>query len=318
MNNNKLKNFSISFFAMLLGMMGFTVAFQKGEQFLHFPFVISNYLLWFVLTVTAIVVITYLLKIVKYPNEIKKEFNHKIKMNFFPTTAIIFLLVSILFLDINHSVSKVFWFIGTIGQSFFLFRIITKWMNHKGTEIHHFNPAWFIPAVGNILVPVAGVKMLHTEVSWFFFAVGIVFWIVLLVILFNRIFFHHPLPEKLFPMLFLIIAPPAVGFISYVKLTHHIDPFAKILYYFALFATILLLSQFRYFKQIKFYFSWWAYSFPMAAFTTASILFYHKTNMVFLKYIAITGLSITSLLVGYLLIKTLISIIKGEICVEED
>ena len=143
------------------------------------------------------------------------------------------------------------------------------------------NPSWLIPAVGNILVPVAGVSHVSPEISWFFYSIGLILWIVLLAIFFNRIIFHKPLPERLLPTLFILIAPPSVAFLSYVKLTGFINEFTRILYYFALFLVALLCSQLKMFWKIKFYLSWWAYSFPISAVTIASIVMFHETGIYF-------------------------------------
>ena len=115
--------------------------------------------------------------------------------------------------------------------------VLHVWFNHEHLKIAHLNPAWFIPAVGNILVPIAGVGLGYIELSWFFFSIGILFWIVLFTIIMNRVLFHEPLPAKLAPTLFILIAPPAVGFVSYIGLTGGggIDGFARILFYGALF-----------------------------------------------------------------------------------
>jgi len=50
------------------------------------------------------------------------------------------------------------------------------------------------------------------------FAVGFILWCVLFTVIMNRIIFHNPLPQKLLPTLFILIAPPAIGFISYTTL----------------------------------------------------------------------------------------------------
>lgn len=81
---------------------------------------------------------------------------------------------------------------------------------------HYSNPAWFIPIVGNIVVPLAGVPLGQTEVSWFFF-VGVVFWVLLFTLIFYRIVFHHQVPVKFVPTLFIQNAPPAVGFLPMVS-----------------------------------------------------------------------------------------------------
>ena len=253
-----------------------------------------------------------------FAKAVKKEFQHPIKLSFFPTFSISLLLLSIAFVSSHSEVSKFLWLTGTIIHFFFTLKVVSIWIHKTEFDIKHMNPAWFIPAVGNILVPVAGVSHVSLEISWFFYSVGLLFWVVLLVIFFNRIIFHSPLPEKLLPTFFILIAPPAVGFISYVKLTGDVDAFAKVLYYFGLFLMFLMLSQINTFKKIRFYLSWWAYSFPIAAITIASILMFHETHLETFKMFAYIFFGMLHFLIIMLLIKTGISVSKREICIEEE
>ena len=46
---SRLKNFSVSFLAICLGLIGFTLAWQKAEHILKLPIFISSYLLYFTL-----------------------------------------------------------------------------------------------------------------------------------------------------------------------------------------------------------------------------------------------------------------------------
>ncbi|MDZ7809277.1 MAG: hypothetical protein U5L11_02915 [Arhodomonas sp.] len=56
--------------------------------------------------------------------------------------------------------------------------------------------------------------------SWFFFSVGLLFWIVLTDHRrLPRMIFHQPLPARLMPTLSILVAPPAAGFLSYLRLT---------------------------------------------------------------------------------------------------
>ncbi len=314
----RLQHFPISFFAMILGMAGFTIAFQRAESILELPFSISPILLIITLLIFVVFILLYLYKMIKFFPEVKEEFNNPVKLSFFPTTSISLLLFSILFLTDHSNISKIFCFIGTLAHFIFTLKIITTWIHHDKFNIKQMNPAWFIPAVGNLIIPIAGVSHFPMEISWFFYSIGVVFWLILMTIFFNRIIFHNPLPNKLLPTLFLLIAPPAIGFISYVKLNGAIDPFSKILYYFALFMFILLLTQIKYFTKIKFYLSWWAYSFPIAAITIASLLMYHKSDMLFFYYMAYFLLSILSLAIIGIFIKTIISVSKKEVCIAEE
>jgi len=148
--------------------------------------------------------------------------------------------------------------------------------------------------------------------------VGIIYWMILLVIVLYRMFFHAPIAERLMPTLFILFAPPAIGFIAYVRLTGGgLDAFARVLYYFSLFMFFLVLYQLPRLLKIRFYLSWWAYSFPMAAKTLASFLMMSLVNDPFIKFIAWFEMSFLTLIIFILVMKTVQAIGRHEICVED-
>jgi tellurite resistance protein len=315
---NRIKNFPISFFSVVMGLTGLTITAQKAIGILHISETVSNLLLLTSIIVFLIIAILYLVKVLLYFDEVKKEFNHTVKINFFPTVSISLLLISIALLTVNLILSSYLWWAGTILHFIFSLLIISTWMHHNKFNINHMNPSWFIPAVGNILVPIAGVTHFNSELSWFFFSFGLLFWIVLLVIFFYRIFFHEPLTEKMLPTLFILIAPPAVGFISYFKLSGSISEFSKILYYSALFFVFLLLSQVSIFKKVKnFYLSWWAYLFPLDAFSIATALMYLESKIIVYKYLFVALFILLFTITTFLIIHTIKEIKYKNICIEE-
>ncbi|MEA3449950.1 MAG: SLAC1 anion channel family protein [Patescibacteria group bacterium] len=314
---SRLKDFSISFFAIVLGLIGLTLALQKAENIFSFSFSVFSYFLYFTLIIFLSILTIYGLKIVKYPSEVKKEFFHPIKINFFPIIAKIFLILSIIFLDINMVFSRNFWFLGTALQFIFSIVILSIWIRHSKFEAKHLSPAWFIPIVGNIIMPIAGTAHGFVELSWFFFSIGLVMWLTLFIIVFNRIIFHDPIPDKLIPTFFILFAPPAIAFIAYIKLTGSLDSFARILYYIALFLLILILTQVKMFSRIQFYLSWWAYSFPLAAITIATMLMYHQTEFLFFGVLSQALLALLLIIIFYLVYRTVRAIKNKELCVEE-
>jgi tellurite resistance protein len=188
------------------------------------------------------------------------------------------------------------------------------WIHHVHFEVGHLNPAWFIPAVGNVLVPVAGVALGYTEVSWFFFSIGMLFWVVLMTIIFYRMLFHHPLEQKLMPTLFILIAPPAVGFIAYVRLAGEIDAFSRVLYFSAAFLTLLLFTQLPRFLRLEFFLSWWAYSFPLAAISIASMVMFEQTGVVFYAWVGGALLILLTMVVILLMVRTAVAVWRHRIC----
>ena len=314
---SRLKNFPISSLGICLGLIGFTLAWQKAEQILKFPFIFSNYLLYFSVAIIVIILSTYIFKLIRHPDEVKKEFNHPIKINFYPIIAKLFLISSIIYLAIDNDISKYLWWIGVATQFVFTLIILSAWVKHNKFEIHHINPSWFIPVVGCLIIPIAGIEHFSPELSWFFFSVGFFWWVILMVIVMNRMIFHHPIPDKFIPTLFILFAPPIIGFIALTKLLGGLNPFGNMLYYFGVFMFILIALQFKMFSKLKFYLSWWAYSFPMDALVIGTLLMYHETGSQFFKAASWIIFIVLNGIILLLFTKTVKAIKNKQICIDE-
>jgi tellurite resistance protein len=90
-----------------------------------------------------------------------------------------------------------------------------------------------------------------------------------------------------------------------------------VLYHSALFFTLLLFTQVRRFVSLKFFLSWWAYSFPLTAITIASFLMYEQSSNILFLRIAGVLLGIASVVIVSLLGRTLLAAKRKEICLEE-
>lgn len=315
---SRLAHFPISWFAIVMGLSGLTIAWEKSEAIFRHGISIAPYLLALTALFFVILLIGYGLKLLRYRAAVIKELSHPVKLSFFPTISVSLILLSIATLHSAHALSQVLWIAGTALHLLFTLYVLAVWINHEHFQIQHINPAWFIPVVGNILVPIAGVAHGYTEISWFFFSVGLVFWVVLMTIIFYRVIFRQPLPGKLVPTFFILIAPPAVGFISYMKLTGALDAPARILYYFGLFLTLLLSTQVLRFARLRFFLSWWAYSFPLAAITIACMVMYQNLGGPFFRLLSLALLTVLTTVILLLVWRTLVAVRRHEICVEED
>ena len=312
----RLKNFPVAWFATIMGLAGFTIAWSRAEQMFGLDFALSPILL--PLTAAAFMLLTGLFatKAVKYPQAVLGEISHPVKLAFVPTFSIGLLLLSIALLHTLPGLSFWLWSIGAALHLGITLYVLSSWVHHSKYEIAHLNPAWFIPVVGNILVPIAGVHHAPVDISWFFFSLGLFFWPVLTAIIFYRLIFHPSMPERFIPTLFIFIAPPAVGFISWYSLVGEVDAFGRVLYFVGLFFTLLVLAQASYFARLKFFLSWWAYSFPIAAITIASLLMARETGAGLYAWIAGLLLALLTTLIAMLLVRTGQAVLRREICVE--
>lgn len=316
-NSSRLQYFPVMMFAVIMGFSGITLAYKKASEVFLLPEIIYQTLSYITACLAVIIALIYIIKLFKYPGEVKKEIKHPVRVNFFAAISISILLLSTVFHEYENIAFPLF-VIGAGLQTFFTFYTITYWLN-KNIELAHSNPAWFIPVVGNIIVPIAGDGFADIYLLDFFFSLGIFFWIILTAILFNRIIFHGMLVQKFLPTLAIFIAPPSVGMLSYLKLQGAYDMFAVILFNVALTFGLILLALIKNFYKIKFFISWWAFTFPMAALTMAIITVYEKTSFEYLtfKLLGYASLIMTSILILIVLIRTIIAIKNKEICVNE-
>lgn len=313
----RLEHFSIALFSMVMGTAGLALAWLKAYAVLGMPIMVGEGLRGAVSALFVLFLVFYGLKILRYPQAVGAEMRHPIRINFFPTVSISLLLLAIAYLESAPGAAFWLWSVGTVLHLGFTLAIFGSWIHHTHYAIQHANPAWFIPVVGNIIVPVAGVHLASPELSWFFFSIGLVFWIVLLTIVLYRLFFHEALPARLAPTLFILLAPPSVGFIAYTLLTDSVDAFARILYYTALFLALLLASNAVRFLRLPFFISAWAYSFPLAALTLATLVMHARLPNPIFSLFGFGLLALLSLVVAMLAVRTLIAVWRRQLCVAE-
>ena len=313
----RLQFFPITSYSVIMGLSGLTVVFNKFYHMQWMPKVIYDVLLFFTMGLFLLITFIYGRKAIHYIEEVAADFKHRIRINFFSAVSISFLLLSIAFIGFWPFMSMLLWWVGLLLHTALMFYTISFWIQHN-FEIKFMNPAWFIPVVGNMLIPVMGVEFMPRGLSYFYFAVGFFFWIVLFTIFLNRAIFHHQLPQKFIPTLFILIAPPAVGFIAYMRIAQSWDGFSALLLFLAYFFVVLLLFLYKSFSKIKFYISWWAFTFPLDAITIASVVAYQVTDQVIYKYLAFIMFAIALVTIGYVTWMTIRKIRQGEICVNED
>jgi tellurite resistance protein len=316
---SRLQHFPITLLPSVMGLLGLAIVWMKFQHMFHVGVPVGQAIMYATTVYFALVVVMQGVRFARYPEEVAKDFRHPIRVNFFPALSICFLLLSISWLEAGQvATARIFWYIGAPLHLGFLLVILHGWF-HKDYDLKFFNPAWFIPVVGPLLVPVAGVEFAHPEVSWFFFSIGIVYWIVLLAVLVGRVFFHSPMAPKLLPTLFILIAPPAVGFIAYGKLTAGpLDNFGRILFYFGVFNVLMLVTMLGKLRKVPFFLSWWGYTFPLDAFTLSVVMMFGKTKLPFFRQSVAVLTVITTLVILLVLIKTLLVASRRQLCVPED
>ena len=160
----RLENFPIMMFAIVMGMSGLSIAYEKAAHLFKFSTFIPNILVLLTTTIFVAIMAIYIIKFFIFGKEVKKEFSHPVRINFFAAVPISLLLLSVAYESVNTTVSVYFWWVGMFLQGYLTFHTISFWIILLTIIInriifHHqlankFMPTLFIfiapPAVGTI------------------------------------------------------------------------------------------------------------------------------------------------------------------------
>ncbi|MFU8778486.1 MAG: SLAC1 anion channel family protein [Roseovarius sp.] len=301
----RLQHVPVTLFTIVMGLCGFTLALRAGENSLGLTHAASWAAHWLTMAVFAAVALGYLAKAIRHPAAVAAEWRHPVKLAFFPAITIALVLMSIVMLVPAPGLAHVMWLIAVPMQLVLTLAVVSGWISARAFQHGHLSPAWFIPAVGNVIVAIAGVPLGYPEISWFFTSVGLIFWIVLLTLVMNRLIFHDPLPERLQPSLVILIAPPSVGFLAWVELVGGVDAFARVLLNCAYLFTLIVAVQLPKLLKLRFSLAFWALSFPMAGVTIASFTYANAVGSPGHRLIGLGLLAALCVIIAALLWRTL-------------
>jgi tellurite resistance protein len=316
-STTRIAHYPVTFFSIGMGMFGMTLALRSAEHAFSLSNVASTGVLILSVVMLLAVSIGYAAKALTHFAHVKAEWHHPVKIAFFPAISISLLLLATALIDPTPQLAWAIWLAGTALQGVLALLVIGAWIGHRPFQHGQLTPAWFIPAVGNAIVPLVGVRLGYTEISWLFFSGGMIFWLVLLVLVMNRLMFHDPLPGKMVPTLMILIAPPAMAFIAWMRLTGEVGYFGHILLSVAYVFALLVATQTPKFRTMPFSLSWWALSFPIAALSIASFGYAEAAGSAAHRTIGAGLLVVLVAVVAGLILRTALAIRAGTICVPE-
>ncbi len=314
---SRLENFPVTFFAIGMGMLGLTLAVNAAGHAFKWPAVIGQAVLALSATLLGLVTLTYLIKLLRRPAAVVKEWHHPVRIAFFPAMSIAYLLFAIALMSVNQVAANVVWIGATAMQGLLALAVIGAWIGHRPFHPPQLSPAWFIPAVGNVIVPIAGAPLGHGEISWLFFSGGLLFWIILLTLVINRLMFHDPLPGRMVPTVMILVAPPAVAYVAWLRLAGEPGPFGHFLLSLGYVFALIVATQIGRFRKMPFALSWWALSFPVAALSIASFAHGGATGSAAHQGIGAGLLGLLAAIVAMLLVRTARAMLRKEICIAE-
>lgn len=314
----RLEHLPISVFAVVMGLGGTSIAWQRGAQTEGLPGIVGSTLAWLATAVLGVTAVAYVVKAARHPRAVRQEWQHPVKIAFVPTTTISLVILATAFRDSAPALSAALWWVGAPAQLGLTLYVLRTWIADARFTLDNVHPAWFIPIVGNLVVPLAGVEHAPVQISWFFFSVGLVYWVALLPLVLGRLVTGSALPGRLAPTLAILVAPPAVAALARVRLGGTFtEPLVNVLVDVTIFQLLLLASQLPALVRLPFAISSWSYTFPLAAAAAALIAAGAAGHGVGFSWIGLVVLAVLSVAVAALAARTLLAVRRGEICLPE-
>jgi len=312
-------SFNVATSAIVLG--GYALGNAAGIRWLvRF----SDHLALLNTAIFIVIATLFLLKVVLAWETVKRMFYHPVQAPFMSVLSISIMLLSLDWGVVRGDPSVGFWFFvaGTVLHTLIFATISYVFFMHTEIEVHTVNPGWYMPPVGNVLVPYIGGFLreagynIPQSLLGIYLGSGVILWIAFATIWIYRTIFHHPPHARLLGTLWINLAPPSIvpmayesmfglsprGFHVMASQLSHVTPLlAKelsllygIVYYTfwgsaGVFLLIVLLITAGYLArgEVEFAESWWAFVFPVAAYTISTIhLYLHFPDEHWLLYYA--------------------------------
>jgi len=316
----KIRNMSVTWFSFNLATSAVALSTFAIGIVTKFPFLfaLTKFISAINTVVFIIIAVLYTIRVLLVRSKFIKELMHPMKG---PMMSVIGIATMVLAIDWglvfhNMSVAFLFFISGAIIHTVFFVIILYAFIVHPGLEVQMMNAGWYMPAVGNVLVPYVGSMfghMIPPSVLGIYLGTGVIMWLALFAIWLYRSLFHSPPPSEMWASAWINFAPPSVAALSYEALLG-LGPreFHKLMMLHNTLATKLALTMFNLFYytfwglaglllpvvivvtlhywrtgQLRFATSWYASVFPLAAYVIATVhLFMHSPGEIWLVWYA--------------------------------
>lgn len=289
-----VKNFSPSWFASVMGTGILAITSMFYSQYIPFLKDAAYFFFYFNVFLFFILLVPWVLRWIFFKKEAMADLEHPVISNFYATVAIAIVVLAANFIVIGKDiiVGEIFWFIGTFATIFF--GLLTPYLMFRGehVKLEHINPAWFIPPVALMVIPLVGNSLINQFsgmaqefvifLNYFGWGAGFFIYLSLLAISMYRFILHHPLPNTLAPTIWINLGPIGAGTIALINLVKN-SAFVTIKEPFFVFGLIFwgfgiwwvmmaIIMTLHYVKKLNlpYAMSWWAFTFPLGAYVAAS------------------------------------------------
>lgn len=256
--------------------------------------------------------ILWLLKIVRHRDVTRQELQHPVQGALLALAPLAYLVAVALLAPALPEFNVIWWPLTLIGLAleFWMAWIVVARLSAGQMPTELITPALYLPTVSGGLVGAMALKVLG-QPGWaaVLFGMGVGGWALLEIRILHRLF-SGPLPVALRPTIGLEMAPSSVCTLAITVLWPTLPVEAYLICIGVASAPVMaVLTRWHNWKAVPFNAGFWSFSFPLAALSSAMIFAVNLGNWP--VGVAVAVLSVCSAVIGYLVARTLVLLVKG-------
>lgn len=271
-----LKFLMPGWFAIVMGLSGLSLAWLRAQPLMGEAALAAGLAIGILAALVFVALLVFsVLRTQRYPQALAEDLKHPVRHAFIAAVPISVILLATVTHALSgpHWLAATLWILGSAGQFGVTVWVLSRWLrgNKEGGMVWAgITPVLFIPVVGNVLTPLAGVSLGFPEWAAAQFGVGLFFWPIALTLLIVRMGNLGLWADRLLPTTFITIAPPTVGGLAALQLGAP-ETIGWICWGIALFFLLWAGSLTKRILTQPFAITFWAVSFPLASFAALTL-----------------------------------------------
>jgi exfoliative toxin A/B len=235
---------------------------------------IHPYLRWIFGGFGLIFLILIILKIFFYPNDIKEDFKNPVIVSSSGTFSMSLMILSTYIIQFNSTLAYAIWICG-IALHILLMIYFTYHFIVNNFNISNVYPSYWIVFIGITMAAITSSVHGIEEIGFLFFIIGFIAMLITLPLVVYRYLKEPNVPDMNKPLICIFTAVLSILIVGYLNSAQCISiEFITILYIFACIFYIFALSKFIEYRNLDFYPSFAAFTFPfvISALATKGVL----------------------------------------------
>lgn len=318
-----MKNKSIilpaGYFGMVLGIIGLGLAWRFAATIWPVTTLPADALIILAIAIWGLLLVAFANRVLRHRATIIDEITHPLKSSFVSLIPATSMLVAIGLTPWFPMLALVLFLVAVTSQlAYSAWQTAGLWRGTHPKEAT--TPGLYLPTVANNFIStMACGAMGFTDVGLLFLGAGILSWLSLEPAILSRLRNLDEMSPAVRTSLGIQMAPAFVACSAWLSLNGgNADVFAKLLFGYGLLQMLFMLRLIPWYSVQPFNPSFWSFSFGVASLATTSIKLGHSAPGGALYWISFPLFIGANLVMGFLILKTFILLLRGKLIVREE